>query len=88
MLFVFIFILITMLMYAVGYYSVQTIREEKIQEIELMRFANFVRFSILIMAVTTTKMRFVVIHAVNALKMLSSLTCGTNHIILSNNRRI
>jgi len=47
-----------------------------------MRLSNFVGFGILIMTITTTQVGFVIIHAINALKMLSRLTCRTNHIIL------
>jgi len=37
------------------------------------------RSSIFIMAVTTTQMSFMVIHAIDAFKVFSGFTCSTNH---------
>ena len=48
-----------------------------------MSFANFMRFCILIMAITTTKMGLVIIHAINTFKMFPCLTCSTYHLSLS-----
>ena len=47
-----------------------------------MGFADRVGFGIFIMTVTTAQVGFVIIHTVNTFKMLSCLTCGTNHLTM------